>query len=162
MMPAGHHSDSDSTLLPLPKSSITWFGGIFARLPPLAARLVSPPVKSFLRWWFTEISISRLIHVCYALSSCTIFENSSFLTTLLILLLIRQSIIFNSVATYLTILSYRRCPMSCESTVHVIYKQLQCISFRAAVFDGHRSVGGSLLYNLCIYTGHPRLQVYVR
>ena len=39
MMPAGHHSDCDSTLLPLPKSSITWFGGIFARLPPLAARL---------------------------------------------------------------------------------------------------------------------------
>ena len=32
MMPAGHHSDSDSTLLPLPKSAITWFGGIFARL----------------------------------------------------------------------------------------------------------------------------------
>ena len=40
MMPAGHHSDSDSTLLPLPKSSITWLGGIFARLPPLAARLL--------------------------------------------------------------------------------------------------------------------------
>ena len=39
MMPAGHHSNSDSTLLHLPKSSITWFGGIFARLPPLAARL---------------------------------------------------------------------------------------------------------------------------
>ena len=39
MMPAGHHSDSDSTLLPLPKSAITWLGGIFARLPPLAARL---------------------------------------------------------------------------------------------------------------------------
>ena len=39
MMPAGHHSDSDSTLLPLPKSVITWLGGIFARLPPLAARL---------------------------------------------------------------------------------------------------------------------------
>ena len=39
MMPAGHHSDSDSTLLPLPKSSITWLGGIFARLPPLAAGL---------------------------------------------------------------------------------------------------------------------------
>ena len=39
MMPAGYHSDSDSTLLPLPKSSITWFGGIFARLPPLAAGL---------------------------------------------------------------------------------------------------------------------------
>ena len=32
MMPAGYHSDSDSTLLPLPKSAITWFGGIFARL----------------------------------------------------------------------------------------------------------------------------------
>ena len=32
MMPAGHHSNSDSTLLPLPKSAITWFGGIFARL----------------------------------------------------------------------------------------------------------------------------------
>ena len=32
MMPAGHHSDSDSTLLPLPKSALTWFGGIFARL----------------------------------------------------------------------------------------------------------------------------------
>ena len=29
MMPAGHHSVSDSTLLPLPKSLITWFGGIF-------------------------------------------------------------------------------------------------------------------------------------
>ena len=40
MMPAGHHSDSDSTLLPLPKSAITWLGGIFARLPPLAARLL--------------------------------------------------------------------------------------------------------------------------
>ena len=40
MMPAGHHSDSDSTLLPLPKSAITWFGGIFARLPPLAAGLL--------------------------------------------------------------------------------------------------------------------------
>ena len=39
MMPAGHHSDSDYTLLPLPKSAITWFGGIFARSPPLAARL---------------------------------------------------------------------------------------------------------------------------
>ena len=39
MMPDGHHSDSDSTLLPLPKSAITWFGGIFARLPPLAAGL---------------------------------------------------------------------------------------------------------------------------
>ena len=39
MMPAGHHSDSDSTLLPLPKSALTWFGGIFAMLPPLAARL---------------------------------------------------------------------------------------------------------------------------
>ena len=25
MMPAGHHSDSDATLLPLPKSAITWF-----------------------------------------------------------------------------------------------------------------------------------------
>ena len=32
MMPAGHPSDSDYTLLPLPKSAITWFGGIFARL----------------------------------------------------------------------------------------------------------------------------------
>ena len=32
MMPAGHHSDYDSTLLPLPKSAITWFGGIFVRL----------------------------------------------------------------------------------------------------------------------------------
>ena len=41
MMPAGHHSDSDSTLLPLPKSAITWFGGIFARLPPLAAGLIA-------------------------------------------------------------------------------------------------------------------------
>ncbi len=40
MMPAGYHSDSDSTLLPLPKSAITWFGGIFARLPPLAAGLL--------------------------------------------------------------------------------------------------------------------------
>ena len=40
MMPAGHHSDSDYTLLPLPKSAITWLGGIFARLPPLAARLL--------------------------------------------------------------------------------------------------------------------------
>ena len=40
MMPAGHHSDSDSTLLPLPKSAITWFGGIFARLPPLAAGII--------------------------------------------------------------------------------------------------------------------------
>ena len=39
IMPAGHHSDSDSTLLPLPKSPITWFMGIFARLPPLAAGL---------------------------------------------------------------------------------------------------------------------------
>ena len=39
MMPAGHHSDSDSILLPIPKSAITWFGGIFARLPPLAAGL---------------------------------------------------------------------------------------------------------------------------
>ena len=39
MMPAGHHSDSDSTLLPLPKSSVIWFGGIFARLPPLAVGL---------------------------------------------------------------------------------------------------------------------------
>ena len=34
MMPAGHHSDSDSTLLPLPKSSITWFGGIFCKVTP--------------------------------------------------------------------------------------------------------------------------------
>ena len=40
MMPAGYHSDSDYTLLPLPQSSITWFGGIFARLPPLAAGLL--------------------------------------------------------------------------------------------------------------------------
>ena len=40
MIPAGHHSDSDSTVFPLPKSSITWFGGIFARLPPLAAGLL--------------------------------------------------------------------------------------------------------------------------
>ena len=32
MMPAGQYSDSDSTLLPLPKSAITLFGGIFARL----------------------------------------------------------------------------------------------------------------------------------
>ena len=40
MMPvAGHHSDSDSTLLPLPKSGTTWFGDIFARLTPLAAGL---------------------------------------------------------------------------------------------------------------------------
>ena len=31
MMPAGHHSDSDYTLLPLPKSAVTWLGGIFAR-----------------------------------------------------------------------------------------------------------------------------------
>ena len=30
-MPAGHHSDSDSTLLPLLKSTLTCFGGIFAR-----------------------------------------------------------------------------------------------------------------------------------
>ena len=30
-MPAGHHSDSDSTLLSLLKSTITCFGGIFAR-----------------------------------------------------------------------------------------------------------------------------------
>ena len=28
MKPAGHHSDSDSALLPLLKSAITWFGGI--------------------------------------------------------------------------------------------------------------------------------------
>ena len=27
MMPYGHHLDSDSTLLPLTKSAITWFGG---------------------------------------------------------------------------------------------------------------------------------------
>ena len=40
MMPAGHHSDSDSTVLPLPKSPITWLGGIFASLPPLAAGLI--------------------------------------------------------------------------------------------------------------------------
>ena len=39
MMPARHHSDFDSTLLPLAKSAITWFGGIFARLTPLAAGL---------------------------------------------------------------------------------------------------------------------------
>ena len=39
IMPAGRHSDSDSTLLPLPKSAVTWFGGIFARLTPLAAGL---------------------------------------------------------------------------------------------------------------------------
>ena len=32
MMPVGHHSDSDFTLLPLPKPAITWFGCIFARL----------------------------------------------------------------------------------------------------------------------------------
>ena len=43
-MPAGQHSDSDSTLRPLPKSSITWFGGIFARLPPLAAGLSPLPL----------------------------------------------------------------------------------------------------------------------
>ena len=46
MMPAGHHSDSDSTLLPLPKSAITWVGGIFARLREnayLAAGLQLPP-----------------------------------------------------------------------------------------------------------------------
>ena len=41
MMPAGYHSDSDSTLLPLQKSAITWFGGTFARLPPLAAGIIS-------------------------------------------------------------------------------------------------------------------------
>ena len=29
---AGYHSDSDHTLLPLPKSAITWFGSISARL----------------------------------------------------------------------------------------------------------------------------------
>ena len=39
MIPAGYHSDSDSTPLPLQKSAITWFGGIFARLTPLAAGL---------------------------------------------------------------------------------------------------------------------------
>ena len=39
--PSRHHSYYDSTLLPLPKSSITWLGGIFARLPPLAAGLQS-------------------------------------------------------------------------------------------------------------------------
>ena len=45
-MPAGHHSDSDSTLFPLPKSAITWFGGIFARLPPLAAGLAPAMLMS--------------------------------------------------------------------------------------------------------------------
>ena len=44
MMPAGHvaghHPDSDSTLLSLLKSAITWFGGIFARLTPLAVGLI--------------------------------------------------------------------------------------------------------------------------
>ena len=39
MMLAWHHSDSGSTLHPLPKSSITWFGGIFSRLP-LAAGIL--------------------------------------------------------------------------------------------------------------------------
>ena len=47
MMPAGHHSDSDSTLLPLPKSAITWLGGIFARLPPLAARLLHVNIEVY-------------------------------------------------------------------------------------------------------------------
>ena len=32
MMTAGHHSESEYTLLPLPKSTITWFGGILSRL----------------------------------------------------------------------------------------------------------------------------------
>ena len=52
MMPAGHHSYSDSTLLPLPKSAITWFGGIFARLPPLAAGLSTMPQRRIRSsWW---------------------------------------------------------------------------------------------------------------
>ena len=50
MMPAGHHSDSDSTLLPLPKSTITWFGGIFARLSPLAAGLLGLTISDNLEW----------------------------------------------------------------------------------------------------------------
>ena len=49
MMPAGHHSNSDPTLLPLPKSSITWFGGIFARLPHLAAGLCQRWIDVVLR-----------------------------------------------------------------------------------------------------------------
>ena len=39
LMPGGHHSDSDSTLLPPSSSAITWFGGNLARLAPLAAGL---------------------------------------------------------------------------------------------------------------------------
>ena len=57
MMPAGHHSDYDSTLLPKPKSSITWFGGIFARLPPLAAGLLT---------WKDHISkLSKTVGILY-------------------------------------------------------------------------------------------------
>ena len=41
MMPARHHADPDSTPLPVPKSAITCLGGIFARLPLLAAGLYS-------------------------------------------------------------------------------------------------------------------------
>ena len=62
MMPAGHHSDSDSTLLPLPKSSITWFGGIFARLPPLAARLSTKSTSKQVERGFS-LTMEQLTHV---------------------------------------------------------------------------------------------------
>ena len=75
MMPAGHHSDSDSTLLPLPKSSITWFGGIFARLPPLAAGLYEDflqatfvsrfdYVRRFEKIKFSSCDLYFFIYVC--------------------------------------------------------------------------------------------------
>ena len=67
MMPAGHHSDSDSTLLPLPKSAITWFGGIFARLPPLAAGLVWPTSWTPAVGGLTDINLRK--YACFSTAS---------------------------------------------------------------------------------------------
>ena len=65
MMPAGHHSDSGSTLLPLPKLAITWFGGIFARLPPLAAGLVDWLSPKILKETVEQISKPRTGLTCH-------------------------------------------------------------------------------------------------
>ena len=65
-MPAGHHSDSDSTLLPLPKSAIIWFGGIFENAY-LAAGLVH--ARTFARLLDRFCTISSLTFSLFWISA---------------------------------------------------------------------------------------------
>ena len=83
MMPAGHHSDSDSTLLPPPKSSITWFGGIFARLRGKcllgcwtnSARYAQPVIETFIHG-------SSMFRPCFVHVSSMVYTRPAYPGTL--------------------------------------------------------------------------------